>query len=392
VIYSAGTDKCAACHRTHTSTGETLRKAWPEENLCFGCHISGGSGANIQPAFASYSNTASGYFKHDISATNGNHQRGETSGTAFGGANRHVECEDCHSPHKATRGAASPPMLQRVMTGEAGVDPVWNAAGVPTGYNFLTQAEREHQVCFKCHSGFTTLPNYSPDGWNGTGSVANGLAKLTSTNAQQIKDSRDLAQEFNPYNASFHPVTAQGRNQAIPAGSWVAGWSQTSMIYCSDCHNNANSGSQGIGPHGSPLLHILVGAANNGGQVNYTTVTKTSNASPPSSQELCFKCHAAGTYLSGANSGSTTNFRKGATENLHTKHSQEGLTCYSCHDTHGSEQEHLINFEIGPRLSVPAGRTTQTAWFAAAGTQHGCALTCHGKPHNGDTSADFRYP
>jgi predicted CXXCH cytochrome family protein len=76
---------------------------------------------------------------------------------------------------------------------------------------------------------------------------------------------------------------------------------------------------------------------------------------------------------------------------LHRKHSEEGMTCYSCHDTHGSEQERLINFELGPMLSVPAARNSQTAWFVV-GSQHGCALTCHGKLHNGDTSGSFRYP
>jgi hypothetical protein len=104
---------------------------------------------------------------------------------------------------------------------------------------------------------------------------------------------------------------------------------------------------------------------------------------------LCFKCHASATYVGGA-AGSTTNFRKGS-DDLHTKHSGEGATCYACHDTHGSEQEHLINFEIGPMLSVPAGYNSQTAWFVA-GTQKGCALTCHGETHDGNTNSGFRYP
>ncbi len=379
VGYSAGADQCAACHRSHTAAGRTLRSAWSEEGLCFVCHTNGGSGTNVQPAFTGSTNTATRFFNHPVGATSGAHQRSESAGGAFGGANRHVECEDCHDPHRATRGAANAPMLQRTMTNSSGADPLWGAAGAPAGYVFLPQAQREYQVCFKCHSGFTTLPTYAPDGWDGAAFVANGLPKLTSASAQQVRDSRDLAAEFNPSNASFHPVAVQGRNQAIPAGSWVAGWSQSSMVYCSDCHGNAAAATQGTGPHGSALLHLLVGSA------NYTTVTAGRR---PTSQELCFKCHSANVYLSG--SSSATNFRKGS-DNLHTKHIAEGATCYRCHDTHGSEQEYLLNFEIGPRLSVPAGRNSQTAWFRIGG-QKACSLTCHGEGHNGDSSADYRYP
>jgi len=391
VNYSAGTDKCAGCHSSHTGGAQVLRRTWPEEGLCFACHTSGGTGTNVQQAFTANGNSGSRFFTHDVAATNGAHSAGENSGDGFGGAGRHAECEDCHSPHKATRGGAAAPAIQQVMTGASGVDPQWTGVGAAASFSWMAQPDREYQVCLKCHSGFASQPSYAPDGWDGSAYVADGLRKLTNSSASQVRDSRDMAQEFNPYNGSFHPVVAAGRNQTIPAASFVSGWSQSSMVYCADCHNNANSGSQGVGTHGSPLLHLLVGAAANGGQVNYTTVTRSQNPAQPSNQELCFKCHSTGTYLTGSNPGSTTNFRKSASENLHLKHSQADSTCYSCHDSHGSEQEHLLNFEIGPQLSVPAGRNSQTAWFAV-GSQYGCALTCHGKEHTGDTSDGFRYP
>ncbi len=372
VYYAATTDSCAACHRAHTANGIVLRHTWPEENVCFTCHTSGGSGTNVQPAFTSYTNTATRYFKHDIGLTNGVHRVGENTGASFGGASRHNECEDCHDPHEATRGSASAPFLQRVMNYISGVNPSWTAAGAPASYTWLPQAEREYQVCFKCHSSFTTLPTYQPDGWNGTAYVANGLPKLTSANPVQVLDSRDLAQEFNPYNASFHPVVAQGRNQSIPSGSWAAGsgMSQTSLIYCSNCHNNPNSGTQGIGPHGSPRLHLLLGGA------NYSTVFV---GPQPSSQELCFRCHD---YTAYANNGSAanTNFRDG-NQNLHDTHIRSfGGTCYMCHDTHGSEQLHLINFDVS--VAVPnTGYNSQSAWAATANGGN-CYLNCHNVNHN----------
>ena len=374
VHYEPLTDSCAACHRAHTATGPSARSAWPEEQVCFNCHTSSNpfGATNVQPAFTSPPlNSSTAFYKHSVSQVNGVHQTGELAPGSFGGGNRHIECEDCHEPHEATRGPASPPLIQRVMYFVAGVDPIWSGAGASAGYNWLSQAEREYQVCFKCHSSYTTLPAYVPDGWNGTALVADGLRKLTSTDAAQIRDSRDLAQEFNPNNASFHPVAAQGRNQSIPAASFVNGWSQTSLTYCSDCHNNPNAATQGSGPHGSPLLHILLGTA------NYTTAAERR----PANGELCFACHSYTTYVT-ASSTTSTNFRKGG-DNLHSKHVTEDTTCYTCHDTHGSEQLHLINFNLAA-MTILNGRNSQTAWYeiTSGNGGGGCFLACHNKDHN----------
>ncbi|HSF82078.1 MAG TPA: hypothetical protein VLA49_12630 [Anaerolineales bacterium] len=197
------------------------------------------------------------------------------------------------------------------------------------------------------------------------------MRKLTSTAATQIQDSRDLAREFNPDNASFHPIAAQGRNQSIPAARFVNGWSQASLTYCSDCHNNPNAATQGLGPHGSPLLHILNGSA------NYTTV----DGRQPANGELCFSCHSYGTYVT-TSSTTSTNFRKGG-DNLHSKHAKEDTPCYTCHDSHSSEQLHLINFDVSA-MTILNGRDSQTAWYETTSGNggSGCFLACHNKDHN----------
>lgn len=374
VHYAPTTDSCAACHRSHTANGPSARFTWPEEQVCFNCHTSNNpfGATNVQPAFTSPPvNSSAAYYKHSVSQFNGVHQGREQASGRFGGGNRHVECEDCHEPHEATRGPANPPFLQRVMNFVSGVDPNWSGAGAPAGYNWFPQAEREYQVCFKCHSSYTALPGYVPDGWNGISLVANGLRKLTSTAATQIQDSRDMAREFNPNNASFHPVAALGRNQSIPAASFVNGWSQASLMYCSDCHNNPNAATQGSGPHGSSLLHILIGSA------NYTTV----DGRRPASGELCFSCHSYATYVT-TSSTTSTNFRDGG-DNLHSEHVGENTTCYTCHDSHGSEQLHLINFDVSA-VTILNGRDSQTAWYETTGGNGGggCFLACHDKDHN----------
>jgi len=377
VYYAATTSSCAGCHRTHTGQGRALRGAWPEETLCFACHASGGSGTGVEAAFG-HTNTATRFFSHDVAATIGVHRIAEAAGSDFGEANRHVECEDCHEPHEATRGAASAPMLQREMHRASGVDPVWTAPGTAQAYNWLPQAEREYQVCFKCHSSFTTLPTYVPDGWDGSSFVPDGLRKLTSSDPQQVPDSRDMAQEFNPYNASFHPVVAQGRNQAMPSGSFVPGWSSTSMIYCSDCHANSYATTEGAGPHGSPRLHLLNGSAD----------YQTARPDDPNSTgtEVCFTCHDAADYVGNS---SDTNFRRG-NRNLHTRHSDNG-SCYLCHDSHGSEQLHLLNLDLSITgssntylLSGYDGLPTNSQTFWQISPDHSektCWLVCHNYDH-----------
>ena len=377
--YTVTTSACAGCHRAHSAQGLALRKAWPEETLCFSCHGTSGPGTDVETAFTTVTNTATRFFKHDVAATNGVHRIGESQGSDFGGANRHVECEDCHDPHDSARGITGAPVLQREMNRISGVDPVWIAPGAPAGSIWLDEAEREYQVCFKCHSSFTALPSYLPDGWDGSTYVPDGLRKLTYTGISQVPDHRDLAQEFNPYNDSFHPVVTQGRNRSIPAGSFVNGWSVDSLVYCSDCHTNAVPATGGEGPHGSPLLHLL------GGSEDYQTANP--DDASLSGSELCFQCHDAEDYIG---RGSETNFARNRS-NLHRKHTGSG-SCYLCHDTHGSEQLHLLNLDSSIELSsdtyfLPGydGMPTnsQTFWqISPDRSEKTCWLVCHGHDHS----------
>lgn len=381
--YTTTTEKCAACHRAHSAQSEYFRSLSTEEGVCYACHTSGGSGTNVQPAFTTNTNTSTRIFSHAVSGTLNVHLADENTGAAFGGAFRHVECEDCHEPHltgrSTTPSSLLPPSIQQVMFGASGVDPSWSGVGTPTAYTWLSTANRESQVCFKCHSSYTTLPTYVPDGWgyltsNTQGYLTNGLPKLTSTNAQQVKDSRDIAREFNPYLKSFHPVMARGRNTAIPNAAFVAPWTATSTVYCSDCHTNAAAPTNGVGPHGSPRLHILDGSYN---YITVATFSSSGGSSIHNTGELCFNCHQAGLYNSNTISATNTGFHSG-TSNYHQFHNF--ASCYTCHDTHGSEQDHLINFDTSSNLTIDTGYTSQTAWVWS-GTTGTCYITCHGASH-----------
>ncbi len=348
-----------------------------EEAFCLQCH--GGSGSanvKVQLAFSSYSNTATDYFKHNPQATYRVHSADENDGNAFGGTNRHVECVDCHNPHGVVSGTATAPAMLPTLTGASGVTPLYNGPGAPTGFTWHNNASAEYEVCYKCHSSFTTLPTYLPSGWDGAALVADGLQKLTTGGVNnQIADNRDMAREFNPANKSFHPVMGTGTNAGINTQTFQTGWNSSSRMYCSSCHNNpmaANAG-QGRGPHGSQNLHILDQRVPGGAVANYKTNHNTSVIS--SSNDVCGKCHQDASYWS-----NNLNTRYPA----HDAHINEYFgECYLCHDTHGSEQMHLINFNRNnPNCITSVTPNTQDAFNHAVGSANSCVLTCHTTTHS----------
>ena len=400
-IVSTFTGSCLSCHDSgHGSNKTKLLSPWnfasdgnpidpmrQEERFCYYCHTTGGVGTNVQSAFSSYTNTATRFFKHSVDQTSGPHTADEVFGNRFGGLNRHVECGDCHGPHEDESGTNTAPLIKPENIGATGVEPVFNGAGAPTRFNFISQPANEYQVCLKCHSSYTTLPTYAPDGFGcivsgcpgGRTFVTDGLRKITSANTNQVKDTRDLAEAFNPAGASFHPVLALGKNTNIPAASFITGWDVNSRVYCSDCHTNATPLTGAEGTHGSPLLHILDGSTL--GDTNYSTVNFSGNDPIVPSTELCFKCHDYNTYVTGAAPASNTRFNNG--NNLHAGHMAGGFTvttCYTCHNSHGSAQTHLINFDASV-VTFSGGRNSLTAFIPSAngGT---CALACHGMNHN----------
>ena len=179
-------------------------------------------------------------------------------------------------------------------------------------------------------------------------------------------------------------MVAQGRNQNIPAASFVAGWSQTSMVYCTDCHSNPNATVEGDGPHGSPSLHLLNGLS------DYQTASPDNPPAPPyTGQEVCFNCHRYEVYVTGTDPASNTNFRRN-TRNLHQRHADNG-SCFLFHDSHGSEQLHLINFDTSVVdaqtffLNGYDGQPTdsQSFWqISPGGTDKTCWLVCHNRDHS----------
>ena len=335
--------KCLNCHDPHgwlDAVGLVpMLTIGREQVLCLTCH-------DGSPASRDIGADLSKPFRHPVSTYTGRH-KGPTESQPADFAvepvdNRHAECTDCHNPHVATldqTGTPPAPALARanlgvsrvlVQNGAAGTRPTFVFAAGP---DTLTAPVAEYQLCFKCHSSWTTQP---------TGQT-------------------DLALEFNPANASYHPVEASGRDVTIAAGSFVTGWSAASLTRCGDCHGSDFVGAP-RGPHGSSYRYILK-----------QPYEASSAARSMTSDETCFACHAYDVYANPSAPDvvrGTSRFNKPGANKGHAEHVGElSVPCYACHATHGSPTM--------PHLLV-AGRLPGIASYSESPAGGTCAPTCHG--------------
>ena len=339
---SADSGKCVNCHDPHgynrDGTGLIPSMVFSrEQKLCIVCH----DGSPASDVKSQFNKT----YKHPI-ATAGKHGAGENTSAAFGFIptnNRHSECTDCHNAHVASREGTprfnNPPDAPNTLRGVSRVSVTNGPAGTVPTYTFRGPSDTatpvaEYQVCFKCHSSWTTRP------------------------ANQL----DLALLFNTNNPSYHPVEAQGKNTNINVNSFVNGWTATKLMYCSDCHGNDDLNPVVRGPHGSTYDHLLTH--------NYIVSSTTRTMA---STEICFDCHRYDTYANDSASSTIkgySRFNPPSWSQGHTYHvGNRRYPCYSCHDSHGSAtRPYLIVTGRSPGLNNYTGTST-------GGT---CSPTCHG--------------
>jgi hypothetical protein len=391
-----------------------------EENLCYACHTGGvagtdGYGAGTMSAKAkSIQAEFSKTYKHPITASAGLHKGDEGSAQGWNPASsRHVECEDCHNVHEATasttpwptnqaRRGATPPAIAGANKGVWGVnitgalaDGTWSGSGTsgsPTAptYSKVSSSSYQWQLCLKCHSSWaftTTPPTVSLNQQNQTG------GKQT-----------DVGADFNPMQLSYHPIFKSGLNQpgtglnAAWATStmrkWIDlnnnsvndgatetnnnglsntftdGWVTTSIVVCTDCHNNSDSTGPS-GPHGSANKWILSGVDVNVKSTlqDGSTVTNSAYASA----NFCINCHRVDVYGTNAKTGLNTT----AALLSRMDHGQMSSSCYnlatftsaalnwsSCLHCHGGRKD-------ASSYNNPANTVVQN------GSIHGTSLTYH---------------
>jgi hypothetical protein len=296
--------------------------------------------------------------RHNVSSYKGLHKDDETLIAIS--ATKHVECTDCHDPHLAKSGThtVGSATLPGVLTGAAGVTtPTWPAnwtapaqSAYAPGGNVsanLSSATAEWQICFKCHSG----ANSNVATWGGTLSAA----------------FTDLGLEFNPNNASGHPiVSALPVANRLTAARLTGGWVPGSVMTCTDCHDSDSAASKG--PHGSSVKWMLTGtnkawpyttAAGNGGGTGTLYRIATYNTGAGTADGLfCLNCHTIRPATGVNNWHSNSNVTAG-------QHGGNAImACASCHIRvpHGGKISRLLQTVNAPVRYRPNGSSGTASW------------------------------
>ncbi len=343
---SGDAGKCVNCHTPHgyrDATGLIPGQVFSrEEKLCVVCHDGSPAAKNVKADLAKT-------YRHTTGTIAGRHDEAENGTPAKYAAtptdNRHAECVDCHNPHVAKTDVGLPPVAPAAsnrLLGMGRVAVTNGAAGTVPLYTYRGPADPspalEYEICFKCHSSWTTLPLTTPSG---------GTAK-------------DKGLQFNPNNRSYHPVEAAGKNPNINANAFVNNWTATKTMYCTDCHTSDAASVRG--PHGSLYSYIL--------KMDYRA---SSAQRTTASTELCFDCHRYDTY---ANDSATSTvkgysrFNPPIFDKGHTFHvQQKQQPCFACHESHASTAL--------PYLMV-TGRSPGLTGYTETPTGGSCTPTCHG--------------
>lgn len=321
---------CENCHSPHLAgLPRTLLNYPIEEDNCLTCHNGNVAGKDVELDIVKP-------YRHPVEAFLGVHDAVED----FDFMTRHVECHDCHNPHAANNTPASAPNASGRLAG---------VSGVTIGGTRIESVDYLYEVCFKCHADNLNVP---------------------APNIQRQIFQPNIRLKFDPSNPSFHPVAGPGRNNSVP--SLISPLTETSMIYCTDCHASDNGpGAGGVGPsgpHGSAWQYLL--------ERRYSTVDNRREES--FLYALCYKCHDRDSIL------------EDDSFDEHERHLDSvDATCSVCHDPHGISatqgneinNAHLINFDIS---IVQPDPSTGRLEYETLGFRTGrCWLQCHGEEHSG---------
>lgn len=315
---------CASCHSPHNAgNSQRLLNELAEEDNCLSCHNGNVASTNIVAQLAKP-------YLHNVYGYNLEHDAAEEPLLL----SMHVECEDCHNPHAVSDTPAQAPAANGFLTGVAGVD---------QGGNPVDPLQYAYELCYRCHADSPAKPG---------------------SRTTRLIEQNNVRLEFDPANPSHHAVNSAGVNPDVP--SLIPPLTESSVIYCSDCHSSDGSASP-AGPHGSIYPGQLKYMFLTGDGINESTLT----------YELCYSCH------------NRTSIMSDNTFSAHEKHIRDlDASCNVCHDPHGishtqgnsSNSTHLINFD----LSIVSPAQNGLFYFEDLGVNSGrCFITCHDQNHMG---------
>jgi predicted CXXCH cytochrome family protein len=320
---------CRGCHRSHSApSGPYLCVADTVTNTCLTCHD------GSDPTAGDIASELRRLSVHDT----------DSPVDPPDPVPWHVTCTDCHDAHTMSSGSRT---ASNVPPNFGQIEGISQSGGPVSAANF------EYEVCYRCHGDNNV--SYAP--WI--------PRQITDVNTRL---------EFDAAAVSYHPVQVPGRNPDVP--SLKPGWTETSIVACSDCHGSDTSrkagGSGPDGVHGSNIAPLLL--------AQYETIDNTPESA--AAYALCYRCH----------------FREGVNGILgdrsfpHSIHVSGSRTpCSVCHDAHGISStvgnavnnSHLMNFDVSIVFPDPV---TGRLEFVDTGRFSGsCTLTCHGQRHFEET-------
>lgn len=379
---------CLNCHDTHTVSGarRLLREGTDDfntpksgggsaiEETCYQCHSSDGAVLNgqglgsevpdIKTDFASSRrmpiasiDQAAAVEVHDIGNTgvSGDGADMLESALLLGKGNlnnRHVECTDCHNPHRSIKArlAASPTLdinipdvagthlhqdgqqhnnlISGVLRGSWGIEPIYTTpnwdplvpgisyqvkrgippenadmSGDPSSYSYVT---REYQVCLKCHSDYA-FDNANPPALGYNGGTLPGTNGVTTYTNQAMEFQAPELDKGEPggNHRSWHPVMDSTGRTAVVRGNmdqsgFLPPWGDNGganignqTMYCTDCHGSDTTGDTVVpdgGENGKPWGPH---GSNNDFILKGGWSSLTGSNTPDA---LCFKCHDINAY------------------------------------------------------------------------------------------------
>ncbi|MFL6152516.1 MAG: cytochrome c3 family protein [Ornithinibacter sp.] len=406
--YSSTTSgQCSVCHLAHTAKSGVLVKAPAITEQCYTCHADGGpaGAADVKAQYAlgqpANDPTTRSYWSHDTADAT-SHTR-DADNEFEGRLSRHSQCSDCHDPHGSTD---TPPTMTATgwtapgaVANVSGVAVTNGAAGTTPSYTWrdgtVAPVTAEYQLCFKCHSGFTTLPADVP--------------------GKPSQNATDLGVALNPANASFHPIEAPGRNQTQKLADSLAGsspyklwnFSTGDTVRCVSCHSSNTTGTSSNPAENAPDASNTAHASTNRGILTRPYENRVLSASGSfydnKGSALCLTCHMETPFMNRQRPAAAegTNFvfhglhmsgisgRGSGGLDIDTPGAGQGnARCAECHfDSHGTTTrptaqkltgEGLVVFGPDVLASKSMGGLPS---FTKTATSATCTLTCHGKDH-----------
>ena len=332
------------------------------------------------------------YNCHNAASTDPNKSSKDIAGE-LAKTSRHTtaKCFDCHgdennavgSMHdlKAGSQTAGSALIAKNISNATGKSMTWSATNwggaTATADLSASTVSAEYQVCFKCHAATGT-----------------GIAPAVPGAGTAAASLTNLALEFNPNNASRHPVgTPLASGMRLTSSKVKSPWAPGSVMTCSDCHATDTAASKG--PHGSSVKWMLAGTnkawpytttAGNGASTGTLFLMSTYNTNNGTAKGLfCLNCHQLTGTNSFHSSGDITGGEHGNSSSV--------AACAVCHIRvpHGGKVSRLRATTNAPARFAPNGNGATrpfSSWGApGAAVSGGFRTSCTTRHSSGGTEA-----